>query len=138
MYHGHGRGLKQGQARWVCSVILVGAGTTLQKRKIDVTSYVPSMFERWLVLEIRDHQMEDYKYITNLKSLLYSILCLILSPSACNMLELLLILFLHRVNLFFLLPCAGYCDAKVDAFLARSKFNQAEMAVYRRGFPQMP
>jgi len=54
MYHGHGRGLKQGQARRVCSVILVGAGT-LQKRKIYMTSYVPSMFERWLFLEIRDH-----------------------------------------------------------------------------------
>lgn len=29
-------------------------------------------------------------------------------------------------------------DAKVYDFLARSEFNQAEMAVYRRWFPQMP
>ena len=59
--------------------------------------------------------MEDYKYniiyiyihinITNVTSLWCSILCLMLSPSACSMLELrrvdlLLILVLCRVDLF--------------------------------------
>lgn len=47
-------------------------------------------------------------------------------------------MFLRRLNLFCCCLVPGVRDAKVDAFLARSKFNQAEMAMYRRWFSQMP